>query len=178
MRPAIENAQGAVVRASRYANSSPITLRQRSAFVCLQCRHRTLFASNGFKRRNIPWENTRRDFSWTARRQQDGFTKADGGVKAPIKEDKAEAPPTPNGTLNGIPDEQLPSQRERIRWRASKYMNQLMDDLMPKLALASQRINTYTGTDYTGIETLRKKIIEQGTHPLPLSTPSNSNFGL
>jgi sensitive to high expression protein 9 len=43
-------------------------------------------------------------------------------------------------------------------------MNQLMDDLMPKLALASQRINTYTGTDYSGIETLRKEIIEQGIY--------------
>jgi sensitive to high expression protein 9 len=42
-------------------------------------------------------------------------------------------------------------------------MNQLMDDLMPKLALASQRINTYTGTDYSGIESLRKEIIGQGT---------------
>jgi hypothetical protein len=46
-----------------------------------------------------------------------------------------------------------------------------MDDLMPKLALASQRINTYTGTDYSGIAALRKEIIEQGTHfqlPQPL----------
>ena len=33
-----------------------------------------------------------------------------------------------------------------------------MDDLMPKLAVASQRINTFTGTDYSGIEALRTEI--------------------
>jgi hypothetical protein len=42
-------------------------------------------------------------------------------------------------------------------------MNEVMDDLMPKLAVASQRINTYTGTDYSGIESLRREIREQGT---------------
>ena len=36
-----------------------------------------------------------------------------------------------------------------------------MDDMLAKAAVASQRLNTYTGTDYSGIEVLRNSIIEQ-----------------
>jgi len=36
-----------------------------------------------------------------------------------------------------------------------------MDSLLPRIALVSQRINAYTGTDYTGIEALRHEIKEQ-----------------
>ena len=66
-----------------------------------------------------------------------------------------------NGTIQALKNKQLPSRREEIRWRISKYMNQVMDDLMPKLAVASQRINTYTGTDYSAIESLRREIRSQ-----------------
>jgi sensitive to high expression protein 9 len=70
---------------------------------------------------------------------------------------------TDESTVHVVPDEDLPSHQEKLRWKLSKRFNQMMDDLMPKVALASQRINKYTGTDYTGIEALRKEIIEQGT---------------
>lgn len=69
---------------------------------------------------------------------------------------------TSESTVHVVPDEDLPSHQEKLRWKLSKRFNQIMDDLMPKVALASQRINKYTGTDYTGIEALRKEIIEQG----------------
>jgi sensitive to high expression protein 9 len=60
-----------------------------------------------------------------------------------------------------VPDEQLPSHIEAQRWTLTKRFNKMVDDLMPRLALLSQRINSYTGTDYSGIEALRQEIKEQ-----------------
>jgi sensitive to high expression protein 9 len=37
-----------------------------------------------------------------------------------------------------------------------------MDELLPKLAVVTQKVNNYTGTDYSGIEALRQAIKEQG----------------
>ena len=73
---------------------------------------------------------------------------------------------TPDVPLNGssvhpVPDEDLPSHRERQQWTLTKRFNALMDSLLPRIALLSQRINEYTGTDYTGIEALRQEIKEQ-----------------
>lgn len=39
-----------------------------------------------------------------------------------------------------------------------------MDHVLSKAASASRRLNIYTGTDYTGIEALRRAIIDQGMH--------------
>jgi len=61
-----------------------------------------------------------------------------------------------------VPDEELPSHRERQRWNLSKRLSDAMDELLPKLAVVTQKVNTYTGTDYSGIEALRKEIKEQG----------------
>ncbi|KAJ9669595.1 sensitivity to high expression protein she9 [Coniosporium apollinis] len=36
-----------------------------------------------------------------------------------------------------------------------------MDELLPKLAIVGQKVNTFTGTDYSGIEALRREIKEQ-----------------
>jgi sensitive to high expression protein 9, mitochondrial len=60
-------------------------------------------------------------------------------------------------------EEDLPSHREAQRWAISKRTHALMDDLMQRISLAVQRINKYTGTDYTGIEALRCEIKDQGT---------------
>ncbi|KAF1955865.1 hypothetical protein CC80DRAFT_446771 [Byssothecium circinans] len=60
-----------------------------------------------------------------------------------------------------VPAEQLPSHREAQRWDFSKQLNKLMDDLLPKLADMSHKVNTYTGTDYSGIEALKQEIKEQ-----------------
>ncbi|KAF1810430.1 mitochondrial distribution and morphology family 33, partial [Eremomyces bilateralis CBS 781.70] len=54
--------------------------------------------------------------------------------------------------------EPLPSEREEQRWGTSKHFSQIMDDLQAKLVLYTQRMNTYTGTDYSGIEALRRDI--------------------
>ncbi|TID25893.1 putative mitochondrion biogenesis protein [Venturia nashicola] len=79
-----------------------------------------------------------------------------------IEANNASQPPrTARPKVHAVPDEDLPSYREHMRSRLGTRFNELMDDLMPKLALASQKINTYTGTDYSGIAALRKEIAEQ-----------------
>ncbi|KAF1846577.1 mitochondrion biogenesis protein [Cucurbitaria berberidis CBS 394.84] len=64
-------------------------------------------------------------------------------------------------SINRVPDEQLPSHRERQRWDFSKRFSDFMDDLLPKLAVVTQKVNTYTGTDYSGVAALRREIKEQ-----------------
>ncbi|KAH7395062.1 Mdm33 family-domain-containing protein [Phaeosphaeria sp. MPI-PUGE-AT-0046c] len=63
--------------------------------------------------------------------------------------------------ISRVPDEHLPSHRERQRWDFSKRFSELMDELLPKLAVVTQKVNTYTGTDYSGVEALRQEIKEQ-----------------
>jgi sensitive to high expression protein 9 len=77
--------------------------------------------------------------------------------------------PTPSAKIDDVadniarvPDEQLPSHRERQRWDLSKRFSEFMDELLPKLAVVTQKVNTYTGTDYSGVEALRHEIKEQG----------------
>jgi sensitive to high expression protein 9 len=65
-----------------------------------------------------------------------------------------------------VPDEYLPSHRERQRWDLSKRFSEVMDELLPKLAVVTQKVNTYTGTDYSGVEALRREIKEQGMQPI------------
>ena len=71
--------------------------------------------------------------------------------------------------VSRVPDEQLPSHRERQRWSLSKRFSNFMDDLLPKLAVVTQKVNTYTGTDYSGVEALRIEIQAQG-----MCSPSDS----
>ncbi|KAJ4368327.1 sensitivity to high expression protein she9 [Neocucurbitaria cava] len=82
-----------------------------------------------------------------------------------LQED-SEPEPTPkkdhvSDTINRVPDEHLPSHRDRQRWDLSKRLTEIMDDLLPKLAVVTQKVNTYTGTDYSGVEALRREIKEQ-----------------
>ena len=37
-----------------------------------------------------------------------------------------------------------------------------MDDILPKLAVVTRKVNTYTGTDYSGIEALKREIKDHG----------------
>lgn len=68
-----------------------------------------------------------------------------------------------------VPDEQLPSHQERQRSNLEKRFTALMDELLPKIAVVTQKVNTYTGTDYSGVEALRREIQEQGMHASSLS---------
>lgn len=69
-----------------------------------------------------------------------------------------------------VPDEQLPSHQERLRSNFEKRFTALMDELLPKIAVVTQKVNTYTGTDYSGVEALRREIQEQGMHALILGS--------
>lgn len=66
------------------------------------------------------------------------------------------APDTPASVSSS-----LPSHTAQQRWDYSKKMAKLMDDLLARASVASQHINAYTGTDFSGIEALRKEIIDQ-----------------
>lgn len=67
-------------------------------------------------------------------------------------------------------EEALPSKYQEQRWHLSKRVQERMDELLAKAAVVSHKVNNYTGTDYSGIERLRRDIIEQGisksTYPL------------
>jgi sensitive to high expression protein 9 len=80
-----------------------------------------------------------------------------------------------------VPDEHLPSHQERQRSNFEKRLSQFMDELLPKIAVVTQKVNTYTGTDYSGIEALRREIQEQGmlqvdTHSRCMSNTSQRNL--
>ncbi|KAJ4353009.1 sensitivity to high expression protein she9 [Ascochyta clinopodiicola] len=60
-----------------------------------------------------------------------------------------------------VPDEHLPSHQERQRSNFEKRFSAFMDELLPKIAIVTQKVNTYTGTDYSGVEALRREIQEQ-----------------
>jgi sensitive to high expression protein 9 len=77
--------------------------------------------------------------------------------------------------IKRVPDEHLPSHRERQRWSLSKRFSEAMDELLPKLAVVTQKVNTYTGTDYSGVEALRREIKEQGTR-LPYKESAIANI--
>lgn len=61
-----------------------------------------------------------------------------------------------------VPDEHLPSHKERLRSNFEKRLSVFMDDVLPKIAVVTQKVNTYTGTDYSGIQALRREIKDQG----------------
>lgn len=75
-----------------------------------------------------------------------------------------------------VPDEQLPSHQERQRSNIEKRLTALMDELLPKIAVVTQKVNTYTGTDYSGIEALRREIQEQGTLTLGHSLAKDASL--
>jgi sensitive to high expression protein 9 len=100
--------------------------------------------------------------------QQQDAPKADavaaGEAQQPSREEPASTTSKSDvaDTINRVPDEQLPSHRERQRWDFSKRLSKLMDEVLPKLAAVTQKVNTYTGTDYSGVAALRREIKEQG----------------
>jgi sensitive to high expression protein 9 len=61
-----------------------------------------------------------------------------------------------------VAEEALPSKHQEQRWHMSKRVQERMDELLAKAALVSHKVNNFTGTDYSGIERLRRDIIDQG----------------
>jgi sensitive to high expression protein 9 len=103
----------------------------------------------------------------TSEESQKDTPKADqataGGAQQLSEEPASSAPESHVAdTITRVPDEHLPSHRERQRWDLSKRLSKLMDEVLPKLAAVTQKVNTYTGTDYSGVAALRREIKEQG----------------
>ena len=67
---------------------------------------------------------------------------------------------TVNSNAEEKPRSDLPSQKEGRRSHLSKRFSHLMDDLQSNIFIAGQRLNDLTG--YSGIETLKKEIEQQG----------------
>jgi len=57
--------------------------------------------------------------------------------------------------------EDLPSHAQKLRSDMTKRFSKSMDHMMRNLNVASQRLNNYTGTDYSGINALRSEITAQ-----------------
>lgn len=72
------------------------------------------------------------------------------------------SPPPKNERIEQVPDEKLPSHRQGLRWEIYKRTSAYFDELLPKLILVGQKVNSYTGTDFSGIEALRQEIKQQG----------------
>ena len=66
-----------------------------------------------------------------------------------------------NGDINPETRDSLPSKTDERRWQASKRVSRIMDSILARASIAGQHINAYTGTDYSGIEELKKQIVEQ-----------------
>ncbi|KAJ4352322.1 sensitivity to high expression protein she9 [Didymosphaeria variabile] len=63
--------------------------------------------------------------------------------------------------IEHVAADQLPSHHQAQRWDLSKRFQDLMDDILPKLAVVTHKVNTFTGTDYSGIEALKREIKDQ-----------------
>ena len=99
----------------------------------------------------------RRALSISTRRQEEQQRKpAHPTTSEPIQSAADNAPIVPDGHSST-----LPSHTESERGPASKRLSEVMDSLLARASLASQRINNYTGTDYSGIEAIRSRIIAQ-----------------
>ena len=99
----------------------------------------------------------KRSLHTSATRQDEQRKPLDSTSSIPEPPSEAAAQPSPEN--HPLPN--LPSQTAQHRWHSAQRLSHLMDTLLARASLASQRINTYTGTDYTGIEALRQQITSQ-----------------
>lgn len=95
-------------------------------------------------------------------------TEAQDMAPAPFTETQDATPSPPRSASKDEPlstpasrSSTLPSAFAKRRTEISRRMSHLMDNFLTKATLASQQINTYTGTDFSGIEALRNEIVAQ-----------------
>ncbi|KAF2649232.1 hypothetical protein K491DRAFT_721861 [Lophiostoma macrostomum CBS 122681] len=144
--------------------------------ICLRCQFRASSLHTERRRRDedgISRRNWPRAFSSTRNHQEKESpvepTKPPPQLEPAPEEtpevEDAKPPPkstTPSeDTIARVPAEDLPSHKEGQRWDLSKRASEIMDELLPKLAQVTHKVNTYTGTDYSSIEALRREIMEQ-----------------
>ncbi|KAI5238334.1 hypothetical protein E4T42_09002 [Aureobasidium subglaciale] len=104
-------------------------------------------------------------------------TSAEVSAEEDILKAEAEAKADEIAKEAAATEEALPSKHREQRWQLSKRVQERMDELLAKAALVSHTVNNYTGTDYSGIERLRRDIIDQGnsllTHVYDPWSPSD-----
>lgn len=162
MQPAMRHGRRAAGLSSAFtsqANVSRVTTltfsSSQSIWTCLDCRLKSGRPDGRRISRPSASQTARRTFSSPYRKH----------------EDKTQTPkptsPTTVGTPTGLgsdgdsAERSLPSHTDRRRWEVSKQMTTFMDVLLARASVAGQHINSYTGTDYSGIEALRTEIMEQ-----------------
>ncbi|KAF2672235.1 hypothetical protein BT63DRAFT_191931 [Microthyrium microscopicum] len=130
----------------------------RSLSICSSCRAK--ISSSPFTIVHVTRQTPGRKAFSTSSRWTDKLEN-----KPPSTIPKDDSAPKPSlaqdPKVNRVPDNELPSHRLTRQWDFSKRFHTVMDGLMKKMAVASQQINNYTGTDYSGIEALRREIQEQ-----------------
>ncbi|WPH04441.1 Hypothetical protein R9X50_00733200 [Acrodontium crateriforme] len=134
--------------ALRTAASPPIprwsALAKQTPWTCMQCRFRNqLQPGHAISKRWIA--------STTPHPQSDSKTTSPTTLASPSQPVDESSASTSS----------LPSHTAKQRWELSDRMNKLMDNILARASLAGQHINAYTGTDYSGIESIRKSIIAQ-----------------
>lgn len=152
-------ARSAISRTRRIISKSDtasITLRgleRRStrAWTCPECLvgrpARYVYTTNGLGARG----GLRRQSSTSLRRGED---------------DRKPSPPSTVGESTKQPEgpeepAELPSKTEHKRSELSKRLAVIMDNILARASIAGHHINVYTGTDYSGIEALKKDMVEQ-----------------
>ncbi|KAF2838667.1 hypothetical protein M501DRAFT_934616 [Patellaria atrata CBS 101060] len=135
----------------------------------LRCQTRTYYRSsipnNRFLQKDLKLWNSKLTRTFVSPPSKDGVGSSsaqgstDGAVQTQshIKQHKSQA----GQHEQGLSNKDLPSHREGQRWNYFKRFSVIMENLQAKLAIASQRVNNYTGTDYSGIEALRQSIKDQ-----------------
>ncbi|KAK4617948.1 Sensitive to high expression protein 9, mitochondrial [Fulvia fulva] len=158
------------VEISRWASRDTRTAFSTAtkAWTCVQCRSR-LDARRTWGGNIEGAAVWKRQFSSTFRRLDDKSTE----TKRPIEpvtttaeaetrlpKDKVETE-THETSTPASSSTTLPSHTANKRSELSQRTSKILDSLLARASLASQHINQYTGTDYSGIEALRKEIIDQ-----------------
>ncbi|KAK8231627.1 Mdm33 family-domain-containing protein [Phyllosticta capitalensis] len=168
------------------ARPSAIASIPRNSKPCFQCQFRAFTRPSKTNRLSTVSEQVRR-LSSTPKTLQDKPTSSEPGSEIrkepsvdtraepiepvspepsatprPPTEESSKPPPTPEPEpVQKVPDEQLPSHRQGLRWELYKRLSAWMDEMLPKLILVGQKVNSFTGTDYSGIEALRREIQQQ-----------------
>ncbi|KAF1993692.1 hypothetical protein P154DRAFT_502989 [Amniculicola lignicola CBS 123094] len=181
MRPLLQHASRAIGSASTAITSrnsstassfaSIFRASANTPSICVRCQFQT---ASPFP---TPRYSARRPFS-TSRVALDRSTETPTSPSSPNAQpptplspvDKIVVEPTPKKQtpspkqepiVHRVPTEDLPSHSAQKRWNLSKRFTEFMDDLLPRIAVVTHKVNMYTGTDYSGIESLRREIKEQ-----------------
>ncbi|KAI9713504.1 MAG: sensitivity to high expression protein she9 [Bogoriella megaspora] len=82
-------------------------------------------------------------------------------TQRPRAEEQKQSQKAPRDDSPQVSEPNLPSHLEKQRTIISKRLSTVTDSLLDSLSRVSHRVNTYTGTDYSAIETLRASITSQ-----------------